>query len=337
MKFSVGDPVYIKSNNEEGVIIEVIDKNTAKVRANGVSFHAFFEDLEHPYLRWFLNKKKDKSASKIFIDNIQKEKVNQRQSGLSPGVYLVFFPQYKIDDFDEVVDKVKIFFYNETDHDYTFSYIVKNRHETHFEIENQVLSASEFYIHDLSFDIIASTPLFMYKFIDKNDAALEIESHLALKPKKLYEYLDKIRYDNHAFFAISLFEKIEPKPVTEISLDNVRMNNMSKSKENHFDFSQVLQKTRYEIDLHIEKLVSDSGKMSSAEKLSVQLKEFERALELASVTHQRSVVFIHGVGKGTLKAEIHKILLTKKQTKTIKTYVNNYDMRYGYGATEVFF
>lgn len=337
MKFSVGDPVYIKSNNEEGVIIEVIDKNTAKVRANGISFHAFFEDLEHPYLRWFLNKKKDKGASKIFIDNIQKEKANQRQSGLSAGVYLVFFPQYKTDDFDEVVDKVKIFFYNETNNEYNFSYVAKGRHETYFELENQMLPGSEFYIHDLSFDVMASTPLFMYKLTDKNDAALEVESHLALKPKKLYEYLNKIRYDNHAFFAVLLFDKIEPKPYTAIKLDNVRIHNISKVKENHFDFSQVLQKSRYEIDLHIEKLVSDSGKLSSAEKLNVQLKEFEKALELAYVTHQRSVVFIHGVGKGTLKAEIHKILLAKKQTKTIKTYVNNYDMRYGYGATEVFF
>jgi len=336
MKFSVGDPVYIKSNQEEGVIVEIVDKNTAKVRSGKAVYHAFFEDLDHPYLNWFLNKNKEKKQGKIFIDQIQPEKGGRRESDLVPGVYLVCFPHYLTDDFDEVIDSVKLYFYNETDRDYLFNYSAKSKTDTWFEHSGEIYAHSSFYIHDLSFEIMASSPVFMYKFSDKIAPALEMESYFTLKPKKLFDLLDKIKYENKAFFTMPLFEKIEAKPFIVIDTDEISMKPFAGDKRSHFDFSHALKKSKYEIDLHIEKLVSHSEKLSSAEKLDIQLNEFSKALDLALVTHQRSVVFIHGVGKGTLKAELHKILSVKKQTKVIKTYVNNYDTRYGYGATEVF-
>ncbi|HQW46325.1 MAG TPA: hypothetical protein PLZ98_04580 [Chitinophagaceae bacterium] len=337
MKFSVGDPVYIKSNQEEGVILEIVDKNTAKVKSGKAIYHVFFEDLDHPYLNWFLNQNKLKKQSNLYIDNIQSEKKTNRQSVLPFGVYMVFFPQYKIDEFDEVIDRVKIYFYNETPKDFTFCYSAKNKNETFFEIENQLLPNSEFYIHDIAFENIANSPIFQYKFFETKQPALETESFITLKPKKLYDYIDKIKYDNHAFFSICLFDEIKPKPIETIIHDDINLKKISNKQDSHFNFSHILNKSKYEIDLHIEKLVKNAHKLGPSEKMNIQLKEFESALELASVTHQRSIVFIHGVGKGTLKEAIHKILSIKKQTKSIKTYVNNYDTRYGYGATEVFF
>ncbi|MBK7763914.1 MAG: hypothetical protein IPI46_11215 [Bacteroidetes bacterium] len=56
MKFSIGDPVYIKSNNEEGEIDEFIGSDMASVKVNNKLYHAFLDDLEHPYLRWFMKK-----------------------------------------------------------------------------------------------------------------------------------------------------------------------------------------------------------------------------------------------------------------------------------------
>jgi hypothetical protein len=40
------------------------------------------------------------------------------------------------------------------------------------------------------------------------------------------------------------------------------------------------------------------------------------------------------VGSGKLRDEIHEILRLKKE---VKSFVNQYDSRYGYGATEIFF
>jgi dsDNA-specific endonuclease/ATPase MutS2 len=43
---------------------------------------------------------------------------------------------------------------------------------------------------------------------------------------------------------------------------------------------------------------------------------------------------IHGIGEGKLRDEIHDILRLKKE---VKSFVNQYDPRFGYGATEIFF
>lgn len=337
MKFSVGDPVYIKSNDEEGVIVEIVDANTFKVRAGTSSYHAFTDDLEHPYLRWFIQKNKQKKKNTVYIDQVYPEKPGSRKKVLPDGVYLVFFPVYKVEGFEEVIEKIKIFLYNETDKKYRFEYIVRGKDNLLFDLENELNSNSEFYIHDLQFADLAASPVFNYKFADLADEQLETESALPLKPKKLFEYLDKIKYDNHAFFSILLFEKIVAPPKQVFSTENIVMNPVLLPKSNHFDFSHALKKTKYEIDLHIEKLAVNHKNLTSGEKIQIQLKEFQRALDLAIITHQRSIVFIHGVGKGTLKSEIHKILLGLKQTKTIKEYVNSFDQRYGYGATEVYF
>jgi dsDNA-specific endonuclease/ATPase MutS2 len=88
------------------------------------------------------------------------------------------------------------------------------------------------------------------------------------------------------------------------------------------------------LDLHIEKLTEDWSRMSSLEKLSIQLKTFEKYLDLAIAHHLPSMIVIHGIGSGKLKDEIHEIL---KYRNDVKSFVNQYDPRFGYGATEVYF
>ena len=88
------------------------------------------------------------------------------------------------------------------------------------------------------------------------------------------------------------------------------------------------------IDLHIEKIVDRHSHLTNAEIIQIQLDEFEKWFELAQFNHLPSMIIIHGVGKGKLKAEIHELLKVKKG---VKSFVNQYSEFYGYGATEVFF
>jgi hypothetical protein len=88
-----------------------------------------------------------------------------------------------------------------------------------------------------------------------------------------------------------------------------------------------------EVDLHIEKLRDDYQFLSSDEILTIQLNSFQKALDAAIVHKLPSIVFIHGVGNGTLSYEIQKVVSKHKQ---VKTYMDARKERYGYGATEVF-
>lgn len=335
MKFSIGDPVYIKSNDEEGKIIEFISNDMAKVKAdNGGSYHVFLTDIEHPYLRWFLDKNKNKKKSTNHIDQIFSEKNFKRQKQLPDGVYLVFFPIYVVDGMEERIDKVKIYFYNETENEYIAFYDCILKNENLFSIETKIFPNQDFYIHDLKFDEIASTPNYKFRFIDTFNSQLDFENTITIKPKKLFEYINNIKFDNKAFFHIQLFDKIIPQIKKEVIVHEKILKEVEKQTDNHFTFKDALNKSKYEIDLHIEKLYPNYKNLAPSEMLDIQLKEFQNSLDLAIATHQNSIVFIHGVGKGALKNEIH---LKLNQTKWVYKYVNEYDTRYGYGATEVFF
>ncbi|MGQ9847306.1 MAG: DUF2027 domain-containing protein [Bacteroidales bacterium] len=88
-----------------------------------------------------------------------------------------------------------------------------------------------------------------------------------------------------------------------------------------------------EVDLHIEALVNDYKNLTPTEMLHIQINHFRKKLEEYIMTYSvKKVVFIHGVGNGTLKLEIRKILTNE---------YSHYDYQdasyqdYGFGATMV--
>ena len=76
---------------------------------------------------------------------------------------------------------------------------------------------------------------------------------------------------------------------------------------------QHLEPAKYEVDLHIEKLTDNWKSMDNFEKLTLQIKTFEKYLELAIAHHQNSMIAIHGIGSGKLRDEIHEILRLKEK------------------------
>lgn len=89
-----------------------------------------------------------------------------------------------------------------------------------------------------------------------------------------------------------------------------------------------------EKDLHVEKLIEDSSKMSNGEIIKLQLKIFEEYLDEAIKLGVPRVFVIHGKGKGKLKNEIATILM---QIPDVKTFKNEYHPKYSTGATEIIF
>jgi hypothetical protein len=87
-----------------------------------------------------------------------------------------------------------------------------------------------------------------------------------------------------------------------------------------------------EVDLHIEKLRDDHQFLNSAEILKIQIDHFHKTLDAAIVHHLTDIVFIHGVGNGTLRNEIHKAL--GKNLK-VQTFMDAQKEKFGFGATRV--
>ena len=87
------------------------------------------------------------------------------------------------------------------------------------------------------------------------------------------------------------------------------------------------------IDLHVEALLpKGQGNRSNAELLELQLTTFEKSLEDAIATGMNEITFIHGVGSGTLRTEIHRRL---GRHPHIRFFEDAQKQKFGYGATKV--
>ena len=83
-----------------------------------------------------------------------------------------------------------------------------------------------------------------------------------------------------------------------------------------------------EIDLHIQKILPNSQDLDNSQIIQVQLQTCISFVQRSIRQHKKEIVIIHGIGKGILRNEIHKIL---KETVSIQEY---YLINQG-GATKV--
>ncbi len=107
---------------------------------------------------------------------------------------------------------------------------------------------------------------------------------------------------------------------------------LSKRRSYHAPKKREAYTPVMEVDLHINQLVPSSKGMGNYEILNLQLDVAKRQLEFAMGKKIQKIVFIHGVGEGVLKEELHYFF---KKYGNVKFYDANYQ-KYGLGATEVY-
>jgi hypothetical protein len=89
-----------------------------------------------------------------------------------------------------------------------------------------------------------------------------------------------------------------------------------------------------EVDLHIEQLVDQVTGLSGKEILDIQMEKFRTEMLCAMREGIRRLVFIHGIGQGTLKKELRRELGARYKKVDIQDASFK---EYGYGATMVIF
>ncbi len=87
------------------------------------------------------------------------------------------------------------------------------------------------------------------------------------------------------------------------------------------------------VDLHTEALLpKGTGNRGPADLLKLQLDTFEKSLENAIASGMSEITFIHGVGSGALRTELHKRL---GQHPNVRFFEDAQKQKFGYGATKV--
>lgn len=339
MKFEIGDKIILLHSREEGTVVDYINEEMVMVEVEGIVFPVYADQIEYPYFERFSGKRGPGKISPGTAGDLPPEK---KPAAPQPetGVWLSFLPVYSGAG-EETVHELKIYLVNETWLAYRFRYRLYTGNSLFLDISNEAPPFSDFYLNDLLFERLNDNPLFEFLFTLKEpdqQLAGEFKKLFRPKAKQVFRKLEEARLRQDASFRFPLFEKYPAAVIPEkMDFDIARQGasgTVRRRKQHSASGSPDIYSPKYEVDLHIEKIIPDWSGLSNFEILTIQLHEFQRYMEAAIAARQFSMVVIHGVGKGKLREEIHDIL---RRTPEVRNFVNQYDIRYGYGATEIFF
>ena len=333
MKFSIGDKIILKRTGEEGTVADYIGKDMLEVEVNGTHFPVYMDEVDHPYLKWFTEKKKPvKKATPPEQLPVESEKTRVKR--LPKGIYLSFMPVFKTGEMEDIVDQLKVYLLNETPTPIRFGYDVKFFHQSDFRHEGTLYAFGNLYLHSVDYGDMNDQPRFHWQLSDAGNLDLKTEEGvLRIKPSKLFEHINAGLLNGEPMFSYLLVEDFVAKPKED---KRAKLSPVSSPQyiPKPAKVSSFADLPRYEVDLHIEQLIDDYKGLANVEMLNIQLNTLQRFLQLALLHRQERMIVIHGLGTGTLRDAVHKML---GETEGVKSYRNEYMGKYGFGATEVIF
>jgi hypothetical protein len=169
-----------------------------------------------------------------------------------------------------------------------------------------------------------------------------LQKEIEVAPLKFYKstsFLENDFFDQDSMI-IKLNEEDLATAYKNISNDDIRR--VKKEQSQSDKYAETLEgkfnvrKTHSpikEVDLHIHEIIENHEGMSNAEMLNEQMETFHSELAKGLKNHDiKKMVFIHGVGAGTLKNELRKSL----QKDYPQLYFQDASFKeYGFGATMI--
>lgn len=325
MKFSVGDKMVIRRSGEEGYIVSLIDSQLAEVSVNGTTFPIYLDEIDHPYLRWFTQKNQEEKKRKL-REQIPSEPMRERPVKTPSGIHFTFLPEFATIDMEERVQRLKLYIANETAHRVVVDYVVRLGEELCFTYKGLVQPFSDLYLHYMTWEELQEVPRFEWKLQAEDQPGMAVhKEQIKIRPVKLFAYINELLANNRPTFRITLLTEFSPGIApTPIEGPVPPVPAISRAVQSMSDIP------RYEVDLHIEQLVPDVKGLSNSDKLAIQLAELNRFLRLAERHRQDKMIIIHGLGKGILRQEVHKVL---RALPFIDEIESGWQAGYGFGAT----
>ena len=252
----------------------------------------------------------------------------------TPVCYLAFVPQ---DEANPVEGELKVYMVNDSNNFilYNYSHLKDKLYKS---VESGKMNPnSKRYLESFSRFDLNELPYFQFQMVFFREESTKLESpvvkSLHLNPVKFYRQgsYEKTKYFSQNVILISLLDpdmEAEVAKLTEPEMTKV----VFEKEEPKVVVKRTVSPDLVEIDLHIHELLEDTRGLANHDMLEIQLKRFRNELDTAIENGTRRIVFIHGIGNGTLKQELRKELGTKYK----KYYFQDASFKeYGYGATMV--
>lgn len=331
MKFSIGDKVLLKRTGEEGCVVAFLSKVMMEVEVAGTRFPVYNDEVDHPYLTWFTNKKR--TLAKRQVEQLPVEKPLARRQRLARGIYILFIPQFAAGVMDDIIESFQIHLINETPDVVSFRYQAKSASGISiFQHKTTLHAFGHIYLHPLSLEDMNGQPRFHWEVaVAKSDKP--VKGILRIRPAQLIRYIQEMLAQNNPSFSILLAQDAEQTVTTPVEQPT------SVTIENNYAQQarpQIVLHTEPEVvvDLHIAALGAGTTHMNPEEILSIQLSALEQKLQAAMASGLREMIVIHGLGKGILKQKVHELLAAQEG---VQSFSNHWMGAYGWGATQIVF
>jgi len=183
---------------------------------------------------------------------------------------------------------------------------------------------------------------FLFYRYGKFPSQSPLQKDIEVAPLKFYKtgsFLENDYFDEKSIIIklneddlASAYNKIPDEDFRKIKREKSESDKIANRLKDKFSVSQNNSGIK-EIDLHIHELLEDFRGLSNAEMLNIQMETFHRELTSGLKNHDiKKMVFIHGVGAGTLKNELRKAL----QSDYPQLYFQDASFKeYGFGATMI--
>jgi hypothetical protein len=252
----------------------------------------------------------------------------------APALFFACVPQ---DEANPLEGELKIYLVNDSNNFvlYNYSHL---KDKVFKSVESGKMNPnSKRYLESISRFDLSDLPEFQFQLLFFREESPKLEppvvKSLRLNPTKFYRLgsYEKTKYFTQNVIIYSLLEPDLKNEMAKLSESDLTQKSQDKD-EPKVIVKRIVSPDLVEIDLHIQELLEDTNGMANHEMLEVQIGRFRNELETAIVNGTRRIVFIHGIGNGTLKQELRKELTTKFK----KYYFQDASFKeYGYGATMV--
>ena len=283
------------------------------------------------------------SSEKKESEPLPAEKASEQEPVIIPGkdsadFYLAFIPVNQINPVD---GEIETWLVNDSNYSLLFNYshyrknYYKNLKTGHLGSNSKVMLGliNRFDLPEI--------PEFCFQIIYFSDESKvlypPVVKKIKVNPVKFYKektFDSNLFFDRNAYLlAISDDNlKVELDKLTEEGLREVIALKEQERNDPSDKPPRKPEREFMEVDLHISELIDNTSGLTNYEILQIQMERFRSELDNAIKNRVKRIVFIHGVGQGTLKTELMKELNTRYR----KYYFQDASFKeYGYGATMV--
>jgi hypothetical protein len=311
MKYKLGDFVRFVDEKMEGYVTSIIDDNLIGVTGD--------DDFEIPVLASKVTTVHGHKSTAVESQAFDEVRIDDGSFD-TKGIYLAVSSDQRI------ASVVHFHLVNETSFQLLAALTTEKLHKTKGEYAGIVAPKSAVKIFSAPLQDIQMWPTFIFQVLFYTTQNIAVAKPLIVKEN----------FKAKDFSGTKAVVPLIKQQAWLIRLDEPEMVlDAEKIKESFFkpwEEKLEIEKPVTELDLHIEKLRDDYQFLSNTEKFNTQLNAFRKALDAAIVHKLPSIVFIHGIGTGTLKNEIHKIV---GKHPNVQTFMDARKEKFGYGATKV--